>query len=122
MTTNQSEYSTEQLLDAIALAVKDRAFDAVAALLRRLAVQDPHVAQAVLDTVAAATTAASSFEHAMAAAHRAVNATGEQIAALDEAAREVAALDEDSAPTCRCSVRAGSRGPHAAWCAAWCRA
>lgn len=83
-------HTTEQLLDGIRGAVEARDFDAVAALLRRLAVQDPHVAQAVLDTVAMASTVASSFDEAMAAADRAVNATGEEISALQESARAAA--------------------------------
>jgi hypothetical protein len=42
-------YTTEQLLDGVHRALEARDMEAVAALLRRLAVQSPHDAQAVLD-------------------------------------------------------------------------
>lgn len=47
-------YDDEQLLEAIAAAIRVHDFDAVAALTRRLAVQNPQAAQDVLDIVAMA--------------------------------------------------------------------
>lgn len=46
-----SEYSDEQLLDGIDRALQARDMEAVAALLRVLAVQAPEQAQAILDAV-----------------------------------------------------------------------
>jgi hypothetical protein len=44
-----SAYTTDQLLAALDLALKARDMPAVADLLRALAVQSPHDAQAVMD-------------------------------------------------------------------------
>jgi hypothetical protein len=49
------EFTSEQLLSGISAAVEAHDWDAVAALLRRLAVVDPHQAQGVLDLITAAT-------------------------------------------------------------------
>jgi hypothetical protein len=46
-----AEYTDEQLLDGIERAVQARDMDAAAALIRRLAVQAPAKAQAILDAV-----------------------------------------------------------------------
>lgn len=94
MATDQPKYSTEQLLEGIRRAVEARDFDAVAAILRLLAVQDPHAAQAVLDTVSMAAAVRADFEYSMAAAHRAVNASGEEVAALRTAATSLAGETE----------------------------
>ena len=46
--------TSDQLLAGIHRALKARDFEGVAALLRILAVQDPHAAQAVLDALSIA--------------------------------------------------------------------
>ncbi|WP_157936900.1 hypothetical protein [Geodermatophilus chilensis] len=43
--------TTEQLLDAIASALRARDLHAVRSLLHALAVRDPHAAQTVLDAI-----------------------------------------------------------------------
>ena len=45
------EFTSAQILDGINHAIKARDFEVIPSLLRLLAVQDPHAAQAVLDTV-----------------------------------------------------------------------
>lgn len=51
-----AQYTDDQLLEAISLALKARAFDAVIGLLFMLAIQAPDKAQAILDTIKAAST------------------------------------------------------------------
>lgn len=52
--TSRHEFTSEQILDAIAEAIRARDLDAVPGLVALLAIQDPAAAQAVLDTVEAA--------------------------------------------------------------------
>jgi hypothetical protein len=47
----EGDATAEQLTGAIATAIKTRRFEEVSALLHLLALQDPHQAQAILDTV-----------------------------------------------------------------------
>lgn len=49
--TAQREFTSEQILDAIAQAIRDRELEVVPGLVQLLALQDPAAAQAVLDTV-----------------------------------------------------------------------
>lgn len=49
-----ADYTSEQLLDGIAKALKARDFPAVAALLKMLAVKDPAAAETVYDVITAA--------------------------------------------------------------------
>lgn len=48
------EFTSDQITETIAGAIRDREFEVVPGLIRLLAVQDPDRAQEVLDTIEAA--------------------------------------------------------------------
>lgn len=48
------EFTSDQISETIATAIRDREFEVVPGLIRLLAVQDPGRAQEVLDTIEAA--------------------------------------------------------------------
>lgn len=47
----QAEFSADQIMDGIVLALRDRKLDLIPSLLRLLAVQDPVYARQVLDAL-----------------------------------------------------------------------
>ena len=51
--TSEPEFTAEQITEAIAVAIKAQAFKVVPGLIRLLALQDPHQAQIVYDSLTA---------------------------------------------------------------------
>lgn len=50
---SSNDYSPEQITTAIAHSIRDSDFEATVALLKMLAVRDPHLASTILDAVTA---------------------------------------------------------------------
>lgn len=49
--TNPPEFSDDQIIAAVASAIRDNRFDVIPGMIRVLALQSPDAAQALLDTI-----------------------------------------------------------------------